>query len=146
VFGSSVEQCGGRVTDQPFVPIVREPDLPRLTAASGAILAEMQRLAAAGVDRADLVAGLYAARALVADDDHGRGRGMVVQADGLRWGELEDLVGLAAPVLDPARHAGTGTWHPDCPACRGAQAAARIRAHRRYRTVGPGVPFRPEPG
>jgi len=128
------------VTDQPFVPIVREPDLPRLTAASGAILAEMQRLAAAGVDRADLVAGLYAARALVADDDHGRGHGMVVQADGLRWGELEDLVGLAAPVLDPARHAGTGTWHPDCPACRGAQAAARIRAHRRYRTVGPGGP------
>jgi hypothetical protein len=138
VFGSSVEQCGGRVTDQPFVPIVREPDLPRLTAAGAAIRAEMDRLSAAGVDRADLVAGLYAARALVADDDHGRGHGLVVQADGLRWGELEDLVELAAPVLDPTAHAGTGTWHPACPACRGAQAAARIRSHRRYRTVGPG--------
>lgn len=126
------------MTDQPFVPIVREPDLPRLTAAGGAIRAEMDRLAAAGVDRADLVAGLFAARALVADDDHGRGHGMVVQADGLRWSELEDLVGLARSELDPARHAGTGTWHPDCPACSGAQAAARIRNHRRYRTVGPG--------
>jgi len=131
------------VTDQPFVPIVREPDLPRLTAAGAAVRAEMDRLTAAGVDRADLdradlVAGLFAARALVADDDHGRGHGVVVQADGLRWAELEDLVGLAGPVLDPARHAGTGTWHPDCPACRGAQAAARIRTHRRYRTIGPG--------
>lgn len=126
------------MTDQPFVPIVREPDLPRLTAAGTAVRAEMDRLTAAGVDRADLVAGLYAARALLADDDHGRGHGMVVQADGLRWAELEDLVGLAEPVLDPARHAGTGTWHPKCPACRGAQAAARIRTHRRYRTIGPG--------
>jgi hypothetical protein len=133
------------VTDQPFVPIVREPDLPRVTAAGTAVRAEMDRLTAAGVDRADradLVAGLYAARALVADDDHGREHGVVVQADGLLWAELEDLVELTAQsgcqVLDPARHAGTGTWHPNCPACRGAQAAARIRTHRRYRTIGPG--------
>ncbi len=125
------------MTDQPFVPIVREPDLPRLTAAGAAVRAEMARLSAAGVDRADLVAGLYAARAVVADDNHGRGHGLVVQADGLHWDELEDLVGLAGPVLDPARHAGTGTWHPACAACRGAQAAARIRTHRRYRTVAP---------
>jgi hypothetical protein len=126
------------VTDQPFVPIVREPDLPRLTAAGAAVRVELDRLSAAGVDRADVVAGLYAARAVVADDQHGREHGLVVQADRLRWDELEDLVGLAGPVLDPARHAGTGTWHPACPACRGAQAAARIRNHRRYRTVGPG--------
>jgi hypothetical protein len=127
------------VTEQPFVPIVREPDLPRLTAAGGAVRAEIDRLAAAGlVDRADLAAGLYAARALVADDKHGRAHGLVVQADGLRWSELEDLVGLAGAELDPARHAGTGTWHPGCAACSGAQAAARIRRHRRYRTVGPG--------
>lgn len=141
--GRASSSAGGRVTDQPFVPIVREPDLPRLTAAGAAVRAEMDRLTAAGVDRADvdradLVAGLFAARALVADDDHGRGHGVVVQADGLLWAELEDLVGLAGPVLDPARHAGTGTWHPNCPACRGAQAAARIRTHRRYRTIGPG--------
>ena len=125
------------MTDQPFVPIVREPDLPRLTAAGAAVLTEMERLTAAGVDRADLVAGLFATRALVADDQHGRNPGIVVQADTLRWDELEDLAGLAGPVLDPTRHAGTGTWHPACPACRGAQAAARIRGHRRYRTVGP---------
>jgi hypothetical protein len=136
--GRASSSAGGRVTDQPFVPIVREPDLPRLTAAGAAIRAEMDRLTAVGVGRADLAAGIYAARALVADDDHGRGHGVVVQADGLLWVELEDLVGLAGPVLDPTRHAGTGTWHPDCAACRGAQAAARIRTHRRYRTIGPG--------
>ena len=47
MFGSSVvEQPEGRVTDQPFIPIVREPDLPRLAAARRAIEAEIPRLRA----------------------------------------------------------------------------------------------------
>ena len=48
VFGSSVvEQREGRVTDQPFMPIVREPDLPRLAAAgAGPSEAEIPRLRA----------------------------------------------------------------------------------------------------
>lgn len=126
------------MTEKPFVPIVREPDLPRLAAAGRAVEAEMRRLRDMVADRPDLLAWLYAGRALVADDDHGRRHGVVVQADGLLWAELEDLADLAEPALDPTRHAGTGTWHPDCPRCRGAQAAARVRSRRRYRTIGPG--------
>ncbi len=128
------------MTEQPFIPIVREPELPRLAAAGRAVEAEIPRLRGLPPDRTDVVSSIYAARALVADDDHGRAHGLVVQADGLLWAELDDLARLAEPVLDPRRHAGPGAWHPDCPACRGAQAAARIRTHRRYRTVGPGRP------
>ncbi len=122
----------------PYVPIVREPDLPRMAAAARAIETEVERLRSVTAGRPDLLAGLYAGRALVADDEHGRIHGLVVQADGLRWIELEDLARLAEPALDPARHAGPGTWHPSCWECRGALAAARVRSHRRYRTVGPG--------
>jgi hypothetical protein len=120
-----------------FIPIVREPDLPRLAAAGRAIEAEAPRLAGLPPDRIDVVAAIYAERALVADDDHGRAHGLVVQADGLLWAELDDLARLVAPLLDERQHAGPGSWHADCPGCRGAQAAARIRTHRRYRTVGP---------
>ena len=134
------------MTDQPFIPIVREPDLARLAAAGRAVEAEIGRLADLPADRTDLFAALYAARAVTADDDHGRTHGIVIQADGLRWAELDDLARIAEPVLDPVRHAGPGSWHPDCPGCRGAQAAARIRTHRRYRTVGPGTLRPGEPG
>lgn len=122
---------------KPYVSIVREPDLRRLAAAARAIEAELERLRSVAADRPGMLAGLYAARAVVADDEHGRGAGLVVQADGLRWTELDELARLAEPALDPTRHAGAGTWHPHCPDCRGALAAARVRAHRRYRTVGP---------
>ena len=128
------------MTEQEFIPIVREPELPRLAAAGRAVEAEMPRLRALPADRTDVFAAIYAARALVADDEHGRTHGLVVQADGLIWAELDDLARLADPVLDPGRHAGPGSWHPDCPDCRAAQAAARIRAHRRFRTVGPTRP------
>jgi hypothetical protein len=124
------------VTDQPFT-IVRSPDLPRLAAARRAILAEMPNLRSLPQVRDDILAAVYGERAVVADDEHGRQQGLVTQADGLIWAELDDLATLVDPVLDPRQHAGPGTWHPDCPACRGAQAAARLRSHRRYRTVGP---------
>jgi hypothetical protein len=125
------------VTDQPFIPIVREPDLPRLMAARRAIEAEIPKLRALPHVRDDILAALYGERAVVADDEHGRQHGLVIQADGLIWAELDDLARLVDPVLDPRQHAGPGTWHSDCPSCRGAQAAARLRTHRRYRTVGP---------
>lgn len=124
------------MTDQPFT-IVRSPDLPRLAAARRAILAEMPNLRSLPQVREDILATVYGERAVVADDEHGRQQGLVVQADGLIWAELDDLATLVDPVLDLRQHAGPGTWHPDCPACRGAQAAARLRSHRRYRTVGP---------
>lgn len=124
------------MTDQPFT-IVRSPDLPRLAAARRAILAEMPNLRSLPHVRDDILAAVYGERAVVADDEHGRQQGLVIQADGLIWAELDDLATLVDPVLDPRQHAGPGTWHPDCPACRGAQAAARLRSHRRYRTVGP---------
>jgi hypothetical protein len=121
----------------PFVPIVREPELPRVSAAARALAPDLEGLRAAVGDRTDLLAGLYASRALAADDEHGREHGLVVQADALLWPELTDLAWLAAPALDPSRHAGTGTWHPVCRECRGAVAAARVAAWHRYRTIGP---------
>jgi len=137
VFGSSViEDRGGRVTDK-FIPIVREPDVARLAAAQRAVRAEFERLKDLPPDRTDILSALYGGAAVVADDQHGRDHGLVIQADGLVWAELDDLARIAEPVLDPRLHAGPGTWHPDCAGCRGAQAAARIRTHRRYRTVGP---------
>lgn len=122
---------------EPYVPIVREPELPRVSAAARALRPDLEGLRAAVGDRTDLLAGLYASRALAADDRHGRGHGLVVQADGLLWQELADLAWLAEPSLDPSRHGGTGTWHPGCRECSGALAAARVAAWHRYRTVGP---------
>lgn len=124
----------------PYVPIVREPELPRVSAAARALEPELESLRAAVGDRTDLLAGLYASRALAADDDHGRVHGLVVQADALLWPELADLAWLAEPGLDAGRHGGTGTWHPRCRECRAAVAAARVRAWRRYRTIGPAGP------
>lgn len=125
------------MTDRPFVPIVREPDLPRLSAAKRAVEAEIERLRDLPPDRADILAALYGSAAVVADDDHGRVHGAVIQADGLRWAELDDLARLAEPLLDPRAHAGPAAWHLDCAGCRAAQAASRIVAHRHYRTIGP---------
>ena len=121
----------------PYVPIVREPELPRVSAAARALAPDLERLRLAVGDRTDLLAGLYASRAIAADDEHGRVHGLVVQADGLLWPELSDLAWLAGPALDATRHGGTGTWHPGCRECRGALAAARVEAWQRYRTVGP---------
>ncbi len=91
--GRGGAQNGDGMADEqpPYVPIVREPELQRLAAAGRAVLAELSRLHDAVGHRPDLLAGLYAARALVADDEHGWRHGLVVQADSLRWTELERL-------------------------------------------------------
>jgi hypothetical protein len=126
-----------------YVPIVREPDARRLAAAARALLAEFDRLRELVGHRPEILAHLYAGSAVRADDDHGRSAGLVIQADELRWSELEELVRLAEAQLEPGQHAGLGTWHPGCPDCQAVLAVARIRARHRYRTVGPG---RPETG
>jgi hypothetical protein len=132
------DSTGVPMEQQPeYVPIVREPDLPRITAATRAIFAEFDRLRRLTGHRPDILARLYAERALTADDDHGRAHGLVVQADELRWVELEHLVRLAETALEPGRHADVGTWHPDCPDCQAVLAIGRIRARHRYRTVSP---------
>jgi hypothetical protein len=130
--------------EQPrFVPIVREPDLPRIAAATRAVLAEFDRLRELAGHRPEILARLFAARALAADDVHGGAHGLVVQADELRWAELEQLVRLAESQLEPGRHAAVGTWHQDCPDCQAVLAIGRIRARHRYRTVSSRSPPRP---
>jgi hypothetical protein len=130
----------------PYVPIVREPELPRISAAARALAPDLESLRLAVGDRTDLLAGLYASRALAADDEHGRIHGVVVQADGLLWPDLVDLAWLATPALDPRRHGGTGTWHPNCRECRASTAVAHITTHHHYRTVGPLHPHPEPPG
>jgi hypothetical protein len=79
------------------VRIVREPDLPRITAAARAIVAEMIRPQPSGMWTPEFLAPSFASRALAADDDHGRGHGVVVQADGLSWDEVDALAELTLP-------------------------------------------------
>ena len=119
------------------VRIVREPELPRIAAATRAVLAEMARPRPSGQWTDDVLAPAFASRALAADDDYGRGCGVVVQADGLRWDELDAFADIAEPLLDAAHHSGPGSWHPRCVMCVAIGAQRRITAHRRYRTVGP---------
>lgn len=120
--------------------IVREPELPRVTAAARAIAAELLRPRPSGMWTPEFLAPAFAGRALSADDDHGRRHGVVVQADDLRWAELDALAELVEPLIDPREHGGTGTWHPRCRTCSAIAPHRRITAHRRYRTVGPQTP------
>jgi hypothetical protein len=143
------EQAGVRMDERPRqVPIVREPELPRIAAATRAVLAEFERLRRLAGHRSDILARLFAARALAADDEHGTAHGLVVQADELRWAELDQLVRLAEAQLEPGRHAGVGTWHQGCADCQAVLAIGRIRSRHRYRIVsarprGRGPPVEP---
>jgi hypothetical protein len=119
-----------------YVPIVREPDVRRMTVAARAVLDEFDRVRDLVGHRPEILAYLYAGSAVRSDDDHGRGSGLVVQADEMRWSELEELVRLAEAQLASGRHAGLGHWHPDCRDCQAVLAIARIRARYRYRTIG----------
>ena len=120
--------------------IVREPDLPRIAAATRAILGELARPRPAGQWDTQYLAPALASRALSADDDHGREHGMVVQADQLRWPELQALADVVKPVLDFDQHMTTNAVHPDCPQCTAIQAYRRTVNYSRYRTVGPNTP------
>lgn len=82
----------------------------------------------------DYLAPVFACRALAADDDHGRGSGLVTQVDGLRWDELSALAAVTVAMLDWERHYGPGTWHSQCALCTAISAHRRITNHQRYRT------------
>jgi hypothetical protein len=118
------------------VRIVREPDLPRIGAATRAVLAELTRLPPSGQRGPQYPAPIIAARATAADDEHGRAHAIAVQADGLRWHDPYVLTDLIASALDVDHHSADG-WHPDCSACTAITAHNRITAHQRYQTVGP---------
>jgi hypothetical protein len=122
------------------IRIVREPDLPRIAAATRAVLAELTRPRPAGQWATDHLAPMLAGNAINADDDHGRSTGYVVQADKLRWPELLVLAEVIAPALDFDRHMTTNAVHADCPQCTAVQAYRRITGYLRYRTVGPDTP------
>jgi hypothetical protein len=104
-----------------------QPD--RLDTAAEAVLADLARLERLVPNRPELMAHLHGRNAILADDDHGRARGLVVQADELRWSELAELARLAGAQVDQSGHATAGRWHQNCPACQAAVAIARIRAH-----------------
>jgi hypothetical protein len=93
-------------------------------AADAAVLAEMQRLAVIVGDRPDLLAHLYAGAAIRADDEHGRSNDLVIQADELRWADVQHLLRLAEAELtacpDADRH------NSACPSCTLAATVARI--------------------
>jgi hypothetical protein len=123
--------------------IVREPDLPRIAAATRAILGELARPRPAGQWDTQYLAPALASRALNADDDHGREHGLVIQADQLRWPELQALAEVVKPVLDFDRHMTTNAVHRDCSQCTAIQAYRRIINYDRYRTIGPNTPWPP---
>jgi hypothetical protein len=120
--------------------IVREPDLPRIAAATRAVLGELARPRPAGQWDTQYLAPALASRAINADDDHGREHGVVIQADQLRWPELQALAEVVKPVLDFDRHMTTNAVHSGCEQCTAIQAYRRIVNYSRYRTVGPNTP------
>jgi hypothetical protein len=122
------------------IRIVREPDLPRIAAATRAVLAELTRPRLSGQWATDHLAPMLAGRSIAADDDHGREQERVVQADGLRWPELLTLAEVVAPALDFGRHMVANAYHPGCRECVALQAHRRLTGYTRYRTVGPDTP------
>jgi hypothetical protein len=103
-----------------------------LAVASAAVLAEFDRVRELVGDRPELLAYLYGAAAVRADDDRGRDAGLVVQADELRWAELEELLRLVEPEVAADGHPDGPARHVDC-AAAAAVARVRDRAVRRHR-------------
>jgi hypothetical protein len=120
--------------------IVRPIDTPRHTAAAVGVSRKMgEVLNRAGAQwEPRLLASLYAAAALEADDAHGRERDLVTQHHGVTRTDLAAVLGLAAAALD-GRHAVPGELHTDCPRCAAALALGRVRNGLEW-TAAPGDP------
>lgn len=99
----------------------------RVAAAAAAVLAEVERVRGLVGDRPELLAHLYGSAAVRADDEWGRSAGLVVQADELRWAELEQLLRLASAGVDAGRHPGGLAGHAGCRHCAAAAALAGVR-------------------
>ena len=117
--------------DRPMRPrgtIVRPLDTPRLTAAASGVSRKMggvlNRASAQWEPR--LLAALYAAAALEADDAHGAKHHLITQHYAISRADLLAVVQLAAQALGD-RHAVPGALHTDCPQCGAALALGRVR-------------------
>ena len=111
--------------------IVRPLDTPRLTAASRGVSQKMgDVLNRAGAQwEPRLLANLYAAAALHADDAHGEEYNLITQHYGVLKGDLVIVVDLAAASI-VGRHGGSGE-HGDCPGCLHSLALGRVRERHR---------------
>jgi hypothetical protein len=107
--------------------IVRPIDTPRLTAATRGVSRRMgDVLNRAGAQwEPRLLANLYAAAALRADDAHGEEHDLITQHYGILKSDLLVVVNLAAASI-VGRHGGSGE-HGDCPGCLHSLALGRIR-------------------
>jgi hypothetical protein len=108
--------------------IVRPIDTPRLTAATVGVSRKMgEVLNQAGAQwEPRLLANLYAAAALEADDAHGEEHDLISQHYGISKSDLVAVLDLASSALD-GRHAAPGQIHDNCPSCDAVFALGRIR-------------------
>jgi hypothetical protein len=108
--------------------IVRPIDTPRLTAATVGISRKMgDVLNRAGAQwEPRLLASLYAAAALEADDAHGEEHDLISQHYGISKSDLIAVIDLAESAVDPG-HASPGQLHDSCPSCDAAFALGRVR-------------------
>jgi hypothetical protein len=107
--------------------IVRPIDTPRLTAATRGVSQRMgDVLNRAGAQwEPRLLANLYAAAALHADDAHGEEHGLITQHHAILRSDLVVVLDLAAASI-VGRHGGSGQ-HGDCPGCLRSLALGRVR-------------------
>ena len=108
--------------------IVRPIDTPRLTAATVGVSRKIgEVLNQAGAQwEPRLLANLYAASALEADDAHGEEHDLISQHYGISKSDLIAVLDLASSALD-RRHAAPGQIRDHCPSCDAAFALGRIR-------------------
>ena len=108
--------------------IVRPIDTPRLTAATVGVSRKMgEVLNHAGSHwEPRLLANLYAAAALEADDAHGEEHDLLSQHYGVSKTDLIAVIDLAANAVEPG-HAVPGALHDNCSSCDAALALGRVR-------------------
>ena len=108
--------------------IVRPLDTPRLTAAATGVSRKMgDVLNQAGAQwEPRLLANLYAAAALEADDAHGTEHNLITQHYGIDRDDLVAVLDLAAEAVD-GLHAVIGELHPGCLRCGAVLALGRVR-------------------
>lgn len=108
--------------------IVRPIATPRLTAAALGVSRKMadvlNRSSAQWEPR--LLADLYAAAALEADDAHGTEHDLIIQHHDIKRADLVAVLVLASQALD-GEHGAPGKIHQDCTRCEAAFALGRVR-------------------